>query len=425
MTQDSIPNLFDDLGRSERQELGVQKWVNNKLCGSLCWATGVGKTRGGIIAIRRFLNKNPGRMVLVVVPSDPIKDQWVRELAVRELKASVITMYMAARQEYKCDMLVIDEIHKTPSNTLVKLFDNIKYKIILGLTATFNRLDGRDAIVSKYAPVVDTITLKEAIQNGWLSSYVEYKILIEAPDIEEYRELNRRFNEAFAFFGYDFNLAMNCVKSWQARASLAKERTAGNPSAFKDINKQILVNAMEFHRTLAARKKFIQNHPKKLEIANLILEHRQDKKCITFSSTISMAEKIKYGKAYSGKDSAKKGRITLEEFKTQKTGVINTVAKLNEGFNDPSISVAIILGLNSSTTISRQRIGRVLRLSDEHKSKEVFTLVLKNTQDEVWFEKSTSGRDYITIDEENLIKLLNGEEFTTKVNKPTNMLFTA
>lgn len=42
MTQDSIPNLFDDLGRSERQELGVQKWVNNKLCGSLCWATGVG-----------------------------------------------------------------------------------------------------------------------------------------------------------------------------------------------------------------------------------------------------------------------------------------------------------------------------------------------------------------------------------------------
>lgn len=334
-------------------------------------------------------------------------------------------MYIAARHQYECDMLVIDEIHKTPSNTLVKLFDNIKYKIILGLTATFNRLDGRDAIVSKHAPVVDTITLKEAIQNGWLSSYVEYKVLIEVPDIEEYRELNKRFNEAFAFFNHDFNLAMKCITQWQARAALAKERTAGNPSAFKDVNKQILVNAMEFNRTLAARKKFIQNHPKKLEIANLILEHRQDKKCITFSSTIDMAERIRYGKAYSGRDSVKKGRITLDEFKAQKVGVINTVAKLNEGFNDNSISVAIILGLNSSTTISRQRIGRVLRLSDEHKSKEVFTIVIKNTQDEVWFEKSTSGRDYITIDEENLIKLLNGEEFNTKVNKPTNMLFTA
>lgn len=420
-----MPSLFEDLGRSERQELGVQRWVDNKLCGTLCWATGVGKTRGGIIAIKRFLNKNPTKKVLVVVPSDPIKDQWVKDLGLRGIVASVITMHMAARHQYECDMLVIDEIHKTPSNTLVKLFDNIKYKIILGLTATFNRLDGRDAIVSKHAPVVDTITLKEAIQNGWLSSYVEYKVLIEVPDIEEYRELNKRFNEAFAFFNHDFNLAMKCVTQWQARAALAKERTAGNPSAFKDVNKQILVNAMEFNRTLAARKKFIQNHPKKLEIANLILEHRQDKKCITFSSTIDMAERIRYGKAYSGRDSVKKGRITLDEFKAQKVGVINTVAKLNEGFNDNSISVAIILGLNSSTTISRQRIGRVLRLSDEHKSKEVFTLVLKNTQDEIWFEKSTSGRDYITIDEENLIKLLNGEEFNTKVNKPTNMLFTA
>ena len=371
------------------------------------------------------MNKNPTKKVLVVVPSDPIKDQWVKDLGLRGIVASVITMHMAARHQYECDMLVIDEIHKTPSNTLVKLFDNIKYKIILGLTATFNRLDGRDAIVSKHAPVVDTITLKEAIQNGWLSSYVEYKVLIEVPDIEEYRELNKRFNEAFAFFNHDFNLAMKCVTQWQARAALAKERTAGNPSAFKDVNKQILVNAMEFHRTLTARKKFIQNHPKKLEIANLILEHRQDKKCITFSSTIDMAERIRYGKAYSGRDSVKKGRITLDEFKAQKVGVINTVAKLNEGFNDNSISVAIILGLNSSTTISRQRIGRVLRLSDEHKSKEVFTIVIKNTQDEVWFEKSTSGRDYITIDEENLIKLLNGEEFNTKVNKPTNMLFTA
>ena len=413
------------MGRSERQELGVQKWVDSKLCGTLCWAVGVGKTRGGMIAIRRFLNKNPNKKVLVVVPSDPIRDQWVKELGLRGLNASVITMYMAAKQEYICDLLVIDEIHKTPSNTLVQLFDNIKYKVILGLTATFNRLDGRDTIVSKHAPVIDTITLQEAIKNGWLSSYVEYKVLIDVPDIEEYRELNKRFQEAFAFFGHDFNLAMGCVKSWKARAALAKDRTVGNPNAFKDVNKQILVNAMEFHRTMNARKKFIQNHPKKVEIANLILEKRQDKKCITFSSTIDTAEKIKYGKAYSGKDTVKKGRTTLEEFKARKVGTINTVAKLNEGFNDPSISVGIILGFNSSPTISKQRIGRVLRLSSEHKSKEIFTLVIRHTQDEIWFEKSTSGRDYITIDEDSLIKLLNGEEFTTKVNRPSNMLFTA
>lgn len=417
--------MSNSIDRSERQEQGVQKWVNNKLKGTLVWPTGCGKTRGGLIAISRFLIKNPSRRVLVIVPNDPIKEQWVLELGKRGLIASVVTMYVASKQKFSCDMLVIDEIHKIGAPTLIGIFDNVSYKVILGLTATFSRTDGRDVIISKYCPVIDTITLKEAIQNGWLASYVEYKVLIDVPDIEDYMELNQKFQESFAFFNHDFNLAMRCATDWKARANLAKERTSSNPSAFKDINKQILINAMEFQRTLTARKKFIQNHPKKLEIANLILSHRQDKKCITFSSTIAMAEKIKYGKAYSGRDSAKKGRITLEEFKAQKVGTINTVAKLNEGFNDPSISVAIILGFNSSTSISRQRIGRVIRLSNEHKSKEVFTLVLKGTQDEIWFEKSASGRDYITIDEDNLVKLLNNEDFTTKVNKPTNMLFTA
>ncbi|MBQ2507416.1 MAG: hypothetical protein II530_02905, partial [Bacteroidaceae bacterium] len=80
------------------------------------------------------------------------------------------------------------------------------------------------------------------------------------------------------------------------------------------------------------RKKYINGHQRKIDLTNLILEHRQDRKCVTFSSTIAMAEKIKYGKVYSGKDSNKKGRITLEEFINQKTGCLNTVMKLKHGW---------------------------------------------------------------------------------------------
>lgn len=40
-----MADLFGNLSRTERQEQGVQKWVDNKLCGTLNWATGVGKTR--------------------------------------------------------------------------------------------------------------------------------------------------------------------------------------------------------------------------------------------------------------------------------------------------------------------------------------------------------------------------------------------
>ena len=229
------------------------------------------------------------------------------------------------------------------SEQLINTFNNVTYKIVLGLTATFERLDGRDRLISKYCPVIDTITTEEAISNGWLSNYREYLVLIEPEDIEIYRNLNQEFTEHFSFFNFDFPLAMKLSTDWKARIKYAKDHNL-------DL-KVVLVHAMGFNRTLQARKKYINNHQKKIDLTNLILEHRQDKKCVTFAATIAMAEKIKYGKVYSGKDSNKKGRITLDEFINQDSGVLNTVMKLNEGFNDPSLSVAVILGMNSSKTV--------------------------------------------------------------------------
>lgn len=420
-----MADLFGNLSRTERQEQGVQRWVDNKLCGTLNWATGVGKTRGGLMAISRFLKKNPTKSVIVVVPSEPIQKQWINELADWNLisQCSVKTMTDTSTHEYTCTLLVIDEIHKVGAPTLLNIFKNVHYTVILGLTATFERLDGKDEIIRKRCPIVDTISVEEAIENKWLADYREYEVLIEPEDIEVYREINKEFYEHFSFFDYNFSLAMSCVTDWKKRAELAKERCRSNQSEdFKTVNKQILVHAMGFSRTLQARKKYIYNHPKKIELTNLILEHRQDKKCITFSAYVSMAEKIKYGSVYSGKDSVKKGRITLEEFVKQDGGVLNTVMKLNEGFNCPDISVSVILGFNSSSTTKKQRVGRVIR-QKEGKVAEVFTLVLRGTVEEEWFRRSTNSGRYIPISEDNLLDVLQGRPFTPKKKKETKMIF--
>ncbi len=387
------------------------------------------KTRGGLIGITRFLKKNPDRSVMIVVPSDPIKTQWVNELDKWGLsnneKISVHTMHDTSKNKYDCDLLVIDEIHKCAALSLIKTFENVKYKIILGLTATFERLDKRDEIISKYCPVVDTITIQEAIDNGWLSSYREYEVLIEPEDIEVYRSLNSEFNNYFSYFDYNFSTAMACATDWKARANLAKQLCNGNSKneseeeksrRFKDINKDILIHAMGFNRNLQARKKYIYNHPRKIELTNLILEHRKDKKCITFSATVGMAEQIGYGNVYSGKDTKKKGRITLQEFIEQDGGVLNTVMKLNEGFNCPDMSVAVILGFNSSSTVKKQRLGRIVRMK-EGKQAEVFTLVLKGTVEETWYQKSTAAYSYIPISEKSLLDVLEGREIIPKQPK--------
>lgn len=419
-----MADLFGNQSRTERQEYGVQKWVDNKLCGTLNWATGVGKTRGGMMAIRRFLKKNPTKSVIVVVPSEPIQKQWNQELIEWNLfeQCSVKTMNDTSTNKYSCTLLVIDEIHKVGAPTLLNIFKNIQYSVILGLTATFERLDGKDEIIQKYCPIVDVITVDEAIENKWLSDYREYEILIEPEDIEVYRTLNKEFYEHFSFFNHDFTLAMACATKWQERVKLAKLRCSSNdPEVWKTLNKQILIHAMGFSRTLQARKKYIYNHPKKIELTNLILEHRQDRKCITFSATVAMAEKIKYGAVYSGKDTVKKGRMTLSEFMNQDGGTLNTVMKLNEGFNCPDISVSVILGFNSSSTTKKQRVGRVIR-QKEGKVAEVFTLVLKGTVEEEWFRKSTGAGRYIPISEESLLDVLEGRPFNPKKKKETKIL---
>lgn len=55
------------------------------------------------------------------------------------------------------------------------------------LTGTMERLDGKEVIIKQYAPVCDTITMDEAIENGWVSPVREYAVLIDT-DLSDYND---------------------------------------------------------------------------------------------------------------------------------------------------------------------------------------------------------------------------------------------
>lgn len=103
----------------------------------------------------------------------------------------------------------VSELHTSAANTLINVFTSVKYKLILGLTATFERLDERHKLLEKYCPIVDTVTLQEAQLNGWVSQYNEYLVLIDVDDIEVYKQYNKEFTEHFEFFNFDFNKALS------------------------------------------------------------------------------------------------------------------------------------------------------------------------------------------------------------------------
>ncbi len=185
----------------------------------------------------------------------------------------------------------------------------------------------------------------------------------------------------------------------------------------KNMMKNITYHATNFMRVLQARKSFINNHPKKLEIARKIIEARPNSKIITFSNSIKMAESIGIGPVYSGKDSKKKGRITLEEYINGNYQVLNTIRKADAGLDIPSISVAIIIGTDSSKIRAIQRLGRTCRF-EEDKRAEIFNIIINNSVELSWFANSHPDNNYITIDENGLDQVLKGEEpklYTKKV----------
>ena len=402
--------------RTERQQEAVKKWVNNKGKGTVEGCTGVGKTRIGLMTIKALLKKYPQFRILVVVPTTALRDQWQVQLDEWgfSFNSEVQVINTVIRHTWSCDFLILDECHRFSSNDFSQIFNCVKYKLILGLTATFERLDGKHTIMEKYCPIVDRITFLEASVNGWVANYKEYVVLLDVDNIEEYKALNKEWTEHFEFFQFDFELAMSMVKpnvGWKNKLAYRDTIYKGDDEQKKkDVLKAINYHSVRFTQTMQLRKSFVNNHPKKIEIARKIIEARSDKKIITFSNNVKMAESIGIGDVYTGRVSKKRSATMLEDFAIQSTGVLNTVKKADEGIDIPGLSVAIILGTDSSETKARQRRGRTVRKEND-KIAEVFYLIIKDTVESKWVKNNhKTDKNYITIDEKGLEQVLKGEQ---------------
>lgn len=404
------------LTRDERQAVCVEKWKQSNGHSTIVGATGFGKTRVALKIIKWLQSIHPEITIIVVVPTTGLQEQWVEELDKFGCSREHIEVYVinsVIKRQHNCNLLILDECHRYASADFQKVFDVVTYNMILCLTATFERLDGKEKLIAKYAPVVDSVSIQECLANRWVSNYKEYVVVIEPDDIDVYNKLTSEFMSHFEFFDYDFGTGMSMVgkNGWKNRYNYAKE-ICQNQAQLKDTFKTVTIHAMGLMRAMQARKKYISSHPEKLRVAEEIIAHRPNSKIITFSATVAMAEQIQEGYVYTGKDSKKGNRVTLNEFSKMKSGVLNTVKKANEGINLPDLDVGIMLGVDSSKIKHAQTRGRVVRYQNG-KNAEYFTLILKDTVEVEWWRRS-QGKDACEIvDEENLMHVLNHEPYET------------
>lgn len=154
-------------------------------------------------------------------------------------------------------------------------------------------------------------------------------------NLETYNEYNREFTECYEYFNFDFERIMKLVGKYGhiECAKLRDERCPnGSEEERKQVFKTIKFKSQRFMQLMQARKGFINNHPKKIELAKKIIGARPFSKIITFSNNVKMAESIGMGgSVYTGKVSKKKGRTTIEAFNQESVGVLHTVRKADEG----------------------------------------------------------------------------------------------
>ena len=392
------------MDRTQRQKESIKKWLSFNGKATIVAATGVGKTRIALMTIS-LLNKKHNLNVLIVVPTHVLKTQW--ELQLHDWKldnfCTVEVINTIITQNICCDFLVLDECHLYASTTFQKVFNCVSYNFIMCLTATIERLDGKEIIIKKYAPVCDNIPIDVAISCGWVSPVKKYLVLLDV-DLTEYKNIDRKFNAYFSIFGWDYNIAMKCLQDWKFRNHFSKLTNISN--------KDLIAASADWMRCLQKRKQFIASHPKKLEVCKKILSARKNSKCIVFASTIKDAEQLNCDYVLHSKIKKSENNETLKQFNECKTGSIASSKALNTGVDIKGLSVGIVMNVNSSKIKTVQEIGRVCRF-EKNKVAEMFTLVLKGTQEFKWFQNSNTS-DVIVINEEQLTDVLNNKELITR-----------
>ena len=381
------------------QRDAVDEWINKKGKGSIIYSTGTGKTEIAFECARKMASlirkQNPLMVfkILFLVPRIVLIQQNINRLIKYGIKKEKIGVYYGEKKDIKeitfstyqsiiknfdllrqSDMIILDEMHmvsetaKKLSKIFDVLYDNYD-KLILGLTATIDENDPRYSKIMKLIPPVKKYMIKEAVNDGRLS---EPQVILK-PVKMNFEE--RRIYEQTTSTIKDISLKLKAsnplivsklLKAGGQRARLAK-------LWFASVHK---------------RKKLLNETNSKLnESVNIVKSHPKEKIMI-FSETIesinNISEILKKNKIPSqvihNKIKTKQRQDILDSW-GRNYFVLLSVHTLEIGFDIPSVSIAIIVSNTKNVHQLVQRIGRVIRKTDEKNQSLIYVVYADATKD--------------------------------------------
>lgn len=386
------------------QVTAVDSWIKNGYRGSIIYSTGTGKTEIAYEAARRAclevfrksqVNKDLSNSfnILFLVPRIVLIEQNVNRLLRynisseyvgtyygerKEEKEITISTYQSAINNYplieKAKLVILDEVHLL-SNTAFsfkKLFRIITAdpkRKILGLTATINELDPKYKEIIEIIPPVKKYLIKEAVDDGRLAKpeIISIEVSLTSEEKDTYKKTSESIrNISYKLNAYDPGVISKVLYQGGMRSKYAKE----------------------WFNQVRLRKDLLNSSKHKLEKAVSIIEKHNNEKIMVFSETIDSIITLKdilekkniRSEIIHSKIKTKDRKKILEKWGEDFYPLLS-VHTLEIGFDIPQVRIAIILSNTSNINQIAQRIGRVIRKTEEKDSAWIYLIYAKETRD--------------------------------------------
>jgi superfamily II DNA or RNA helicase len=334
------------------EKLQVEREVFGRMKNLLVAATGVGKTVISAFDYKRFKNKNQPAKLLFVAHREEIlkqsldtfrvilKDPNFGDMLVGSHQPESLDHLFVSIQSFNSkklhdvttsdhyDFIIVDEFHHAAADSYQKLLDHYQPQILLGLTATPERMDGKN-ILSYFDDTISAeMRLTEAINRKLLSPF-QYFCVSDTVDLSKLKWSRK---------GYEIRELENVYTSNDHRSSQIVK------SIYKYVTDIDQVKGLGFCVSIE-HAKYMADFFNKVGIPSVALYGNVDGKTRREAQHRLIQGEIKF---------------------------IFVVDLYNEGIDIPEANTILFLRPTESLTVFLQQLGRGLRLAE---GKECLTVL--------------------------------------------------
>ena len=369
----------------EWQEKAFPLWWEKKR-GIIKVVTGGGKTFFAIHCLKRYLENDPQKSILIVVPSIALLDQWYDSLSQnfddKEIslngggeQTKIITKIcistidslknIISLIDAENTLLIVDECHKIGTEKRGEMLTNA-WHATLGLSATPERdYDDNFYIIIKKI-LGDIIFDYDYIDAREDEVIVNFKLLYGyAALLPEEENKYKKF-----------------TKSIQRRAA-----TIGGQDMNDYPLKMLIFNRARLVKNSKNRIPYGIELIQKYERDSWIVFTENKKQAKEFNKIVNKLKGFNSG-IYNTDLNDDERQENLEKFKAGNLNVLVSCTALDEGFDMPEADGAMILRASSSKRQRIQRMGRVLRITANKENALIVTVYSSKTEYEKLREES-------------------------------------